>query len=76
MPLCPGYLFVHISPQEDIQAFNASGVVPMVCQGCTPAALPDQEADVFRFVLQPRMFQPPPYRAVETKARISKGQER
>lgn len=73
LPLFPSYLFVHISPQERIPTLNVAGVVSMVGQGCTPVPLPDHEIECLRSGLQLRKFEPHPYLAVGTRARIKAG---
>ena len=73
LPLFPSYLFVHISPQERIRTLNVSGVLSLISQGSIPIPLPDDEIACLRSGLQLRKFEPHPYLAAGTKARIKAG---
>jgi transcription antitermination factor NusG len=60
-PLFPGYLFVHLAPDERLPVLQTSGVVHFVGKGTAPVALDEQEMNALRvgaqrFSLLPRDF--------------------
>ena len=73
LPLFPNYLFVKIAHRERSATLAVSGVLSLVGHGGTPSSLPDKEIERLRSVLAQRDFQPHPYLATGTRARILAG---
>lgn len=73
LPLFPGYLFVHIAPYERIRTIEVPGVLSIVRQGKTIAALEDPEIERLRSAVQSRNCEPHPYLTTGARARVVAG---
>jgi transcription antitermination factor NusG len=73
LPLFPGYLFVHISPQQRLRVLGAPGALCLVGHGNLPSPLPDFEIESLRDGLRRGSFEPHPYLATGSSVRIRTG---
>jgi len=73
LPLFPNYLFVRIAPQERVRVLGVGGVISLV--GSSHGAMPirDIDIDILRTELCLRNFEPHPYLAAGSRARIIAG---
>jgi transcription antitermination factor NusG len=73
LPLFPCYVFVRIPVGEKRRVLNTPGVVRFVSLGGHPYALPDEEMDALKNVLQCRPARPFPYFSVGKRVRVKNG---
>ena len=72
-PLFPGYVFVHIPPNQRLRVLELSGVHSMVSNGRTPIPLSDEEISRLRVGLPLVNAEPHPLLTVGEAARICRG---
>ena len=74
LPLFPGYVFVHISPEERIRVLGTPGVARFVSVNGRPAEVPDCDIESLqRGVANGIHTEPHPYLKVGQKVRIKRG---
>lgn len=52
LPLIPGYIFVHISPENILKTLNIPGVVTFLKEKSVPAAIPDDQIRRLRMMVE------------------------
>jgi transcription antitermination factor NusG len=74
LALFPGYVFVHIGPEDRLRVLQTPSVVRFVCFSGRPAALEDDEIESLRFgVANGARAEPHPYLTVGRKVRVKHG---
>jgi transcription antitermination factor NusG len=74
LPLFPGYLFVHLAPQERLRVLQVPGVVRLVGFNGHPAPIPEEDVNRIReFLGQGLQAEPHPYLQVGRRARVVRG---
>jgi len=74
LPLFPGYLFVHMAPQERLRVLQVSGVVRLVGFNGSPTPLPEEDLERVReFLGQGWRAEPHPYLQAGRRARVMRG---
>jgi transcription antitermination factor NusG len=58
-PLFPGYCFVHIDPSQTLPVLKCSGVVSVVSVNGQPAAIPDQQIESIRTLVDSELSYDP-----------------
>ncbi len=72
-PLFPGYVFVHIPPNERVRVLKLSGVVSIVGTTREPTPLPDEDIERLRSGLPLVNAEPHPVLTVGERVRIRRG---
>jgi len=72
-PLFPGYVFVHIPPNERVRVLELSGVVSIVGTTREPTPLPDEDIERFRAGLHLAHAEPHPTLTMGETVRIRRG---
>jgi len=73
-PLFPGYLFVHVPEGNVGEAWRTRGVVYVVGDGDSPVAVPDEQVErVRRMIESPVKVDPWPYMREGTAVRVKTG---
>jgi|SRR5215471_4257121 len=72
-PVFPNYLFARIDRRFAPRLLDVPGLLAFVGSGKAPIAVPDHEIELLRRELPQRKFEPHPYLAVGSKARIISG---
>ena len=74
LPLFPGYLFVHMEPQERLRALQVPGVVQLVGFNGSPTPIPQEDIERVReFLGQGWRAEPHPYLQMGRRARVVRG---
>lgn len=74
LPLFPGYVFVHIAPQDRLRVLQVSGVVCLVSFNGQPAAIEDGEIEAMRNALSGgARVEPYPYIKIGHQVEILSG---
>jgi transcription antitermination factor NusG len=74
LPLFPGYVFVRVALEEKLRILVVPGVVRFVGFDGRPLAVPDEEIETLRTVLQHKLkAEPHPYLVAGRKVRIVRG---
>jgi transcription antitermination factor NusG len=72
-PLFPGYVFVHIPPNERVSVLELSGVLSIVGTAREPTPLPDEDIERFRSGLHLTHAEPHPIPTMGETVRIRRG---
>jgi len=73
-PLFPGYVFVHVSHDEQVPVLETSGVVQFVLVAGRPAVLQREDVERLQFwSAHPRDLEPHPYLRVGQRVRVKHG---
>jgi transcription termination/antitermination protein NusG len=72
-PLFPGYVFVHIPPNERVRVVELSGVVSIVGTTREPTPLPDEDIERLRSGLHLVNAEPHPVLTIGERVRICRG---
>jgi transcription antitermination factor NusG len=73
MPLFPGYLFVHISPEQRLNVLEAPGVLNIVSSHGSLIPLPEGEIEALKIALETRKSEPHPLLTSGKRVRIKVG---
>jgi transcription antitermination factor NusG len=74
LPLFPGYVFVRVPLEEKLRVLMIPGVVRLVGFDGRPLAVPDEEIETLRTVVQHKLkAEPHPYLVAGRKVRILRG---
>jgi transcription antitermination factor NusG len=73
LPLFPSYLFVRIPAADRLRVLEIPGVVHVVSSSGVPVAVPKEDIETLRTVLQHRRSEPYPYLTAGTRVRIQAG---
>jgi transcription antitermination factor NusG len=74
LPLFPGYVFVRIPLEEKLRVLFVPGVARLVGFNGIPLALPDEEIETLRTIVQHKLkAEPHPYLVAGRKVRIVRG---
>jgi len=74
LPLFPGYVFVRIPLEEKLRVLFVPGVARLVGFNGTPLALPDEEIETLRTIVQHKLkAEPHPYLVAGRRVRIVRG---
>ena len=74
LALFPGYVFVHIGPEDRLRVLQTPSVVRFVCFSGYPAALDDGEIESLRSgIANSARLEPYPYRQVGRKVHVKYG---
>jgi len=74
MVLFPGYVFVHVAPQDRLQVLQLPGAVRIITFNGHPIALPEQEIELLRGRLSStHLMEPHPYLRVGRRIRVRSG---
>jgi len=74
VPLFPGYVFVHVGPEERKRVLQTAGVVSIVCRCGRPVPLSDEDVQTLRFCIDnPAAIEPHPYLRVGQRVRVKHG---
>jgi len=73
-PLFPGYIFVHVSPDERVPVLETAGVVHLVSVAGKPAVLSEQEVERLRICTsRSGDIEPHPYLKIGHRVRVKHG---
>lgn len=74
LPLFPGYVFVRVPPEDKLRVLVVPGIVRLVGFDGRPLAVPDEEIETLRTVVEHKLkAEPHPYLVVGRKVRIVRG---
>jgi transcription termination/antitermination protein NusG len=73
MPLFPNYIFVQLLPDDHGPLVRLPGLLSIVGNAAGPVAIPDDDMDVLRRIIDCQAIQPHPYMTTGDKVRVKAG---